>query len=108
MQDLHDVTTEPTMARLSRAERRRMTARDAVVRQTPRSVEDIINEPSEESPIVAEPVRTVRTTRRVTRVAEHVDYTAEYRIIGHDLRRIALWGTLLIAIMIGIRFSGLV
>ena len=96
------------MARLSRAERRRMTARDAGVRQSQRSVEDVINEPTVEAPVSAEPARTLRTTRRVARVAEHVDYAAEYRIIGHDLRRIALWGTIMIAIMIGIRFSGLV
>lgn len=99
------------MARPSRAERRRLTARDAAVstpkRSTPVDAAVIATSDSTE-PVVVEASRTLRTTRRMVRVPEQIDYTAEYAMIGHDLRRIALWGILMIAIMIGIRYSGLV
>lgn len=107
------------MARPSRAERRRMSARDATVqaakRPTQSEVADVVQHsslidatvaPSDASSV--DTGRTIRTTRRMARVPEHVDYTGEYTIIAHDLRRIALWGIIMIAIMIGIKYSGLV
>ncbi|MEY2845464.1 MAG: hypothetical protein RL076_1010 [Chloroflexota bacterium] len=113
MQDLHEVITEPSMARLSRAERRRQTARDIANAQHKQPVAAVETHDDEYADVVAtfaqpEAPRTVRTTRRVLRVPEHVDYSGEYRMISHDLRRIAVWGTLLIVVMFAIRYSGLV
>lgn len=98
------------MARPSRAERRRMTARDAAVASPKRTSPVVVADTSvaDSTPVITEQPRAVRTTRRVTRTPEQVDYTAEYTIIAHDLRRIAVWGVLLIALMIGVRYSGLV
>lgn len=106
-------TMEPSMARPSRAERRRMTARDAAAVQPKHAapvvdmrVDSDVDEHNVDAP--STPTRLVRTTRRVLRVPEQVDYAGEYRMISHDLRRIAFWGTLLIVVMISIRYSGLV
>jgi hypothetical protein len=113
MQDLHVVTMEPSMARPSRAERRRMTARDAAAVQ-PKHAAPVVDMRVDSNVDVynadaqSEPTRLVRTTRRVLRVPEQVDYTGEYRMISHDLRRIAFWGMLLIVVMFSIRYSGLV
>jgi hypothetical protein len=54
--------------------------------------------------------RQARSTRRpVARpVAEPVDYTQDYFHARRDLTRIAIWSVILFAVMIAIRFSGLV
>ena len=84
------------MARPSRADRRRLNARN--VPATGRT-EAPNNDAPESNVVVANVVeapRTVRTTRRVLarNVADSIDYTAEYHVIAHDLRRIAIWGSL--------------
>ncbi len=98
------------MARPSRADRRRLNARN--VPATGRT-EAPNNDAPESNVVVANVVeapRTVRTTRRVLarNVADSIDYTAEYHVIAHDLRRIAIWGSLLVVIMLAVHFSGLV
>ncbi|RLT22151.1 MAG: hypothetical protein DWI30_06455 [Chloroflexi bacterium] len=98
------------MARPSRAERRRLNARNVPV--TGRS-EAPDNDAIAQNVIVADVIeapRTVRTTRRVLarNVADSIDYAAEYRVISHDLRRILIWGSLLIGVIFAIRYSGLV
>jgi hypothetical protein len=40
--------------------------------------------------------------------ADTVNYTAEYAIISHDLRRIAFWGVLLMTAVLVLGYSGLV
>ena len=104
---------EPSMARPSRAERRRMTARDAAAVQPKHAatvvdmgIDSNVNVPTTDAEVA--PSRLVRTTRRVLRVPEQVDYTGEYRMISHDLRRIAFWGTILVVVMFAVRYSGLV
>jgi hypothetical protein len=95
------------MARLSRADRKRINSRvspntpefELTAQVAPAVVESV---PSVES-------KTLRTTRRQGKLtADTINYTAEYAIIGHDLRRIAFWGILLMAAVIGLSFSGLV
>jgi hypothetical protein len=50
-----------------------------------------------------------RRQRRVARPAlEPVDYSLDYEIARHDLRRIAILATLLLAAMVALRLSGLV
>ncbi len=98
------------MARPSRADRRRLNARN--VPMTDRA-EAPNNDAPERNVVVADVVeapRVVRTTRRVLarNVADSIDYTAEYQIISHDLRRIAIWGSLLLMIVFAVRYSGLV
>ena len=95
------------MARLSRADRKRINAR-------PNSAMPDIDVPATYvSPVVevaasTEP-KTLRTTRRVGKLtADTINYTAEYAVIGHDLRRIGFWGTLLMVAVIALSFSGLV
>lgn len=96
------------MARPSRAERRRQNARNVPV--TGRA-EAPNNDALEQNVIMADvsdAPRTVRTTRRVLarNVADSIDYTAEYRVISHDLRRIAIWGSLLVIVMLAVHYSG--
>jgi hypothetical protein len=98
------------MARPSRADRRRLNARNVPV--TGRA-EAPNNDAPERNVVVADVVeapRTVRTTRRVLarNIADSIDYTAEYHVIAHDLRRIAIWGSLLVVVMLAVHFSGLV
>jgi hypothetical protein len=98
------------MARPSRADRRRLNARNVPV--TDRA-EAPNNDAPERNVVVADVVeapRVVRTTRRVLarNVADSIDYNAEYQIISHDLRRITIWGSLLLVIMFAVRYSGLV
>lgn len=97
------------MARVSRADRKRINARAAQT-QTPYVPEIVVPQDA----VVAAPVSTasesklLRTTRRVSRADQPVDYTAEYTIIAHDLRRIAFWGVLLTLAVVGLGYSGLV
>lgn len=98
------------MARPSRAERRRLNARNVPVTGRAEAPD---NDAIAQNVIVADVIeapRTVRTTRRVLarNVADSIDYTAEYLVISHDLRRIAIWGLLLMVVMFVVRYSGLV
>ncbi|MGQ9826786.1 MAG: hypothetical protein ACUVSW_02885 [Roseiflexus sp.] len=55
------------------------------------------------------PISSSRRQRRVARPAlEPVDYSLDYEIARHDLRRIAILATLLLAAMVALRLSGLV
>ncbi|GIW01003.1 hypothetical protein [Roseiflexus sp.] len=47
-----------------------------------------------------------RQRRQVRPTAEAVDYTLDYAVARHDLRRIAILATLLLAAMIALRVSG--
>jgi hypothetical protein len=47
-----------------------------------------------------------RPRRSVRPAAEPVDYTLDYEIARHDLRRIAILATLLLAAMVALRVSG--
>ncbi|MFN7472678.1 MAG: hypothetical protein ACK5S9_13625 [Roseiflexaceae bacterium] len=95
------------MARLSRADRKRINARSNS------ALPDIDVPAAYVPPVVdvaasSEP-KTLRTTRRVGKLtADTINYTAEYAVIGHDLRRIGFWGTLLMVAVIALSFSGLV
>lgn len=51
-------------------------------------------------------VSSRRQRRQVRPVAEPVDYTLDYDVARHDLRRIAILATLLIAAMVALRVSG--
>lgn len=98
------------MARPSRADRRRLNARNV---PTTSRVEAPKDDDFAHNVVVADVIelpRVVRTTRRVLarNIAEAIDYTGEYRIITHDLRRIVVWGTLLMLVMFVVRYSGLV
>ena len=95
------------MARLSRADRKRMNARTNPALPEfdvpPAYVPSVV-----EAAVATEP-KLLRTTRRVGKLtADTINYTAEYVVIGHDLRRIAFWGTLLMVAVIALSFSGLV
>ncbi|MFZ9858641.1 MAG: hypothetical protein ACO3F2_09990 [Roseiflexaceae bacterium] len=106
------------MAKMSRAERKRLGVQRPVASVTgsnvPDNVGDIID--SAIATVQATGVsavepksRLVRTTRRVVArdVAASLDYTAETAMIAADLRRIAFWGGLFVVIMLAIKFSGL-
>lgn len=106
------------MAKLSRAERKRQGVQRPVTAisesNIPVNADDIIDNAiaavqTTGVSVVAPKSRLVRTTRRVVArdVAASLDYTAETTMIAADLRRIAFWGGLFIAIMLGIKFSGL-
>ena len=95
------------MARLSRADRKRTNTRlsqapqcfDAPIADTAPALEQVANVES----------KTLRTTRRQGKLtSDTINYTAEYAIIGHDLRRIACWGVLLMTCVIALSYSGLV
>lgn len=47
-----------------------------------------------------------RQRRQVRPAAEPVDYTLDYDVARHDLRRIAILATLLLVVMVALRFSG--
>lgn len=95
------------MARLSRADRKRINTRIA---STSGDVEVPFEIPQHiAEPVITSPSKTLRTTRRVGKLtSDTINYTAEYDIIAHDLRRITFWGVLLMAAVIGLSFSGLV
>ena len=97
------------MARPSRADRRRQNAHNATATGRIEAPDNEVVETKSLVDIVDAP-RVVRTTRRVLarNVADSIDYTAEYHVISHDLRRIAIWGSLLVIVMLVVRFSGLV
>ncbi|NBU64904.1 MAG: hypothetical protein EBS29_10450 [Chloroflexia bacterium] len=97
------------MARPSRAERRRQNARNVPVTARSEAPKNVVLEPNVVGVDMSDAPRTVRTTRRVLarNVAESIDYTAEYHVIAHDLRRIAIWGSLLIVVMLAVHYSGL-
>ncbi|MEM8529842.1 MAG: hypothetical protein AAGF95_03310 [Chloroflexota bacterium] len=54
----------------------------------------------------AEPVASSRR-RRSRRIPEPVDYSKDYAAIRRDLRWIVLWTSLMLVLMLGLRFSGL-
>jgi|SRR5581483_1661272 hypothetical protein len=96
----------------TRSQRRRPAARPqnrpAVSAETPEVVPSVGTTTSLEMPAPA--ARPARANRRVlSRAApEPVDYTADYDAARRDLRWIALWTVILFAVMIALRFSGLV
>lgn len=95
------------MARLSRADRKRLNSRGTQA-TAEADVFVAAAQPVAEA-IAPTETKTLRTTRRQGKLtADTINYTAEYAIIGHDLRRIAFWGVLLMAAVIGLSFSGLV
>mgnify|MGYP001772555828 CR=1 FL=1 len=55
---------------------------------------------------MATSVSSRRQRRQVRPAAEPVDYTPDYDVARHDLRRIAIIATLLIAVMVALRVSG--
>lgn len=106
------------MAKMSRAERKRLGVQrpnnpsDAFVAE---HADDIIDgviasvQASNTSAPSSEPKsRLVRTTRRVVArdVAASLDYSSETAMIANDLRRIAFWGSVFVAIMLAIKFAG--
>lgn len=106
------------MAKMSRAERKRLGVQRPVASvaesNLPENAGDIIDSAiatvqSAGTSTVETKSRLVRTTRRVVArdVAASLDYSAETAMIATDLRRIAFWGSLFVAIMLGIKFSGL-
>ncbi|MBM4412710.1 MAG: hypothetical protein FJ040_04600 [Chloroflexi bacterium] len=106
------------MPKMSRAERKRLGVQrpvaSAVSASIPENAGDIIDEAlatvqASNPPAIEPQSRLVRTTRRVVArdVAASLDYSAETAMIATDLRRIAFWGTLFVAIMLAIKFSGL-
>ena len=106
------------MAKMSRAERKRMgvqrPAASVAESYVPENAGDIIDNAiasvqSAGISAVEPKSRLVRTTRRVVArdVAASLDYSAETAMIAADLRRIAFWGGLFFAVLLGIKFSGL-
>ncbi len=87
---------------------------DEVVTETPAPDEDGVVQSPAEAPVSASTVygQFLPATRRQRRVArpalEPVDYSLDYEIARHDLRRIAILATLLLAAMVALRLSGLV
>jgi hypothetical protein len=104
---------------------------DEVVTETPAPDEDGVVQSPAEAPVSASTVygqflpataasrasteretilsASSRRQRRVARPAlEPVDYSLDYEIARHDLRRIAILATLLLAAMVALRLSGLV
>lgn len=53
-----------------------------------------------------EPVRSSRR-RRSRHIPEPIDYSKDYAAIRRDLRWIVLWSSLMLVLMVGLRFSGL-
>ena len=95
------------MARLSRADRKRINSRVALTNQEVELPVEVVQPVADTSATPAS--KTLRTTRRLgTLTADTVNYTAEYAIISHDLRRIAFWGVLLMTAVLVLGYSGLV
>lgn len=106
------------MARLSRAERKRMNARSGAgvtVDSGTLPVSDV-----SASPVVADvhpatstsadqPTRLIRSARRMAARASgrHHDIESEYALISHDLRRILLWGSILVVLMFALSMANL-
>lgn len=95
------------MAKVSRADRKRITARSTqnAAPYIPEAAADVVAAVAA-APVAAES-KLLRTTRRTSRADQPVDYTAEYAVIGHDLRRIAFWGGLLIIAVVALGYAGL-
>ncbi|MFQ3684547.1 hypothetical protein [Roseiflexus sp.] len=51
-------------------------------------------------------VSSSRQRRKARPAAEPIDYTLDYDIARHDLRRIAILATLLLVVMVALRVSG--
>jgi hypothetical protein len=98
------------MARVSRADRKRINARASQTSAPyiPETVETEIAAAAESTVSVPTESKLLRTTRRPSRADQPVDYTAEYAVIAHDLRRIGFWGALLIVAVVALGYSGLV
>ena len=110
------------MARLSRAERKRLNARSGasvaaesgVLSSSPvasvaaDSVATDVAHPVTTA-TADQPSRLIRSTRRMAARASgrHHDIESEYALISHDLRRIALWGTLLVVLMFALSMANL-
>jgi hypothetical protein len=105
------------MAKMSRADRKRLGVQrptaSAAESNIPENAGDIIDNAiasvQSAGVSVVEPTsRLVRTTRRVVarNVAASLDYTAETAMIAADLRRIAFWGGLFVAVIIAIKLFG--
>ena len=106
------------MARPSRAERRRQNARTGGVPTTPAvapadhgtSADAPVAQPvASATPAAPQPSRLIRSTRRMAAntSARVYDQAAEYAVISHDLRRIALWGSILIVAMLALNFANI-
>lgn len=106
----------------SRSQRRRQqqqrVQRQPIAPRPVRPLPETVDNPVEDVAVVEEaperqqqaaPERTQRKQRRVVRPApEPVDYTTDYQIAGHDLRRIIILSLLLLVAMVALRFSGVV
>ncbi|MFN5059578.1 MAG: hypothetical protein ACK5GU_06635 [Chloroflexota bacterium] len=106
------------MAKMSRAERKRLGLQRPVASDTesnvPENAGDIIDSAiasvqSAGATAIEPKSRLVRTTRRVVArdVAASLDYSAETAMVAADLRRIGFWGALFVIIMLAIKLSGL-
>lgn len=54
----------------------------------------------------AAPPRPQRSARRTSRPPEPVDYSQDYAVARRDMTRILIISTLLLAVMIGLSFAG--
>ena len=81
---------------------------DVVQEATPEPMAPSVGTPTEHLPseAQAEPVASSRR-RRSRRVPEPIDYSKDYAAIRRDLRWIVLWTSLMLVLMLGLRFSGL-
>lgn len=106
------------MARLSRAERKRMNARtgagasvdSGVLPLSPVADEHIAPDAQPQVSVGADqPTRLIRSARRMAARASgrHHDIDSEYALISHDLRRIALWGSVLVVLMVALSMANL-
>jgi hypothetical protein len=106
------------MARPSRAERRRQNSRTGGTPTAPAVVPAAqgisADVSSDQSAAVApqaapQPSRLIRSTRRMAAntSARVYDQAAEYAVISHDLRRIAMWGSILIVAMLVLNFANI-
>lgn len=110
----------PSQTRSQRRRQQQRTQRQINAPRPARPMPDIIDGPLDENaafeelaaPVEAElaaPARTPRKQRRIVRpAAEPVDYSLDYQLARHDLRRIAILSILLLAAMIALRLSGVV
>jgi hypothetical protein len=106
------------MARLSRAERKRINARASAGVVTESGVlpaSPLLDEPAVAdahhvvTPAVDQPTRLIRSARRMAARASgrHHDIESEYALISHDLRRIAIWGSILVVLMVALSMANL-
>lgn len=110
----------PSQTRSQRRRQQQRTQRPIHTSRPAQPAPELIDEPLDESaafeelaapvePELAAPAPTPRKQRRIARPAsEPVDYSLDYQLARHDLRRIAILSILLLAAMIALRLSGVV